>query len=254
MNGAKNIRLCVFGNSHVVPVRANWDDVEGLEGIRATFFCAGGRKLSRLKIEDGAIVPTKRELADTLMRTSRGVGKVVPADYDAALVVGLQTGIRRLWGLYASHRLAEHARERHVMISTACLDTAIDAMLAKSIAVRIFEMLAELGMQRIFLVPDPNTPEQYAMGRRLLSDRVTNAFLAESFDRGLSRLEERHGVTVIRQRAETMRDGLTLAGYSLAADDEMLGRETSVIRMLHGNKSFGLTVAEDVATALAEAA
>ncbi len=248
------LRLCVIGNSHTVPVRANWNQVEGLDEVDATFFCAGGRKLGRLKIENDEIVPASRDLARTLMRTSRGVGRIIPSDYDAVLVVGLQTGIKRLWGVYSSHRLADHATKRHVVISNECFDTTIDAMLSKSLAVRIFEMLAELGMRKIYLVPDPNTPEQYAVDRRLLADAQVNAFVAAAFDQGLTRMAARHGITLIRQRPETMRDGLTLANYSLAADDLAEGRETSTIRMMHGGKAFGLIVAQDVAAALSGAA
>jgi hypothetical protein len=254
MTAPEQLRLCVIGNSHTVPVRANWTKVAGLDVVDATFFCAGGRKLECLKVEDDAVVPDNDELAETLMRTSRGVGRIVPGDYDAALVVGLQTGIRRLWGLYASHRLAEHAGPRHVVISDACLDTTIDAMLAKSTAVKVFTMLAPLGLRRVYLVPDPNTPEQYAVDRKILANVQINAFLAAAFGRGLRRLAAHHDVTVIHQRAETMRDGLTLANYSLAADDLEEGRETSLVRMLHGSNSFGLLVAQDVAAALARAA
>ncbi len=248
------LRLCVIGNSHVVPVRANWHQVVGLQDVDATFFCAGGRKLGRLKIDDGKIVPTSRDLAHTLMKTSRGVGQIVPSDYDAALLVGLQTGIKRLWGVYASHRLTKHAKSKHVIISNDCFDTTIDAMLGQSIAAKVLDMLAELGMRKIYLVPDPNTPEQFAQDRRLLADGEINAFVAGAFDRGLSRMAVRHGITVIRQRPETMRNGLTLANYSLAAEDLAEGRETSSIRMMHGSKAFGLIVAQDVAAALTGAA
>lgn len=254
MTEPQRLRLCVIGNSHTIPVRANWSKVAGLELLDTTFFCSGGRKLDGLQVEDSAIVPANEELSEALMRTSRGIGRIIPSDYDAALVVGLQTGIRRLWGVYASHRLAQHANPRHVIISESCLDATIDAMLAKSIAVKLFAMLVDFGISRLYLVPDPNTPEQFAVGRKILANAEINAFLAAAFDRGLRRLEARLGVTVIHQRAETMRNGLTLANYSLAADDVAQGRETSPIRMLHGSDSFGMLVAEDVASALVRAA
>ncbi|QNE32579.1 hypothetical protein F1C10_11910 [Sphingomonas sp. NBWT7] len=250
MSVPDQLRLCVIGNSHVLPLRANWSSVAELEGVATTFFCASGRKLDGLKVEGSAIVPDNPALAEALKQTARVTDRIVPADYDAALVVGLQTGIRPLWDLYATHRLAEHARPRHVVISPACLEMAIEGMFARSVAVRIFALLRELGMNRIYLVPDPNTPEQYAVNRPTLADAAVNAFVSAAFDRGLAQLSARHGVTVIHQRPETKRDGFTLAHYSMSTDDEEEGRRTSRVRMLHASKAFGLLVAQDVAAAL----
>lgn len=250
MSPADRLRLCVIGNSHVIPLRASWSDVAELDYVDPTFFCASGRKLEALKIEGSAIVPGNRALAEALKQTARATERIVPAEYDAVLVVGLQTGIRPLWELYATHRLPEHARPRHVVISPACLDAAIDGLFARSVAVKVFTLLRELGMESIFLVPDPNTPEQYAVNRPMLADPAVNAFVAAAFDRGLARLAAHHGVTVIHQRPETISDGFTLARYSMSTDDEAEGRETSRVRMLHASKAFGMLAAQDVAAAL----
>jgi hypothetical protein len=58
------------------------------DGVRPTFFGAGGGLLRRLAREDDHLALMNEEGHASFVHTSGGVGRIVPNDYDAFLVVG----------------------------------------------------------------------------------------------------------------------------------------------------------------------
>lgn len=163
-------RICVLGNSHIGAAARGWKQVADQHpGREMTFFGAPWDLMGQLEIESDALVPQTPRLAKKLLRSSGGVERIVPADYDHVIIYGLQFGPRRILQLYRNFRpVSFEWREplpelppfrRNIdpvqAISERLFDRVAMTGLGASLAVRLAGQIRELSDVPVTLVPAP---------------------------------------------------------------------------------------------------
>lgn len=168
------VRIAVLGNSHLAAAKEGWDLIASDHpACELTFFGAPGLMMGDLAIEDRALVPRTGRLRKKLERSSNGLGRIVPADFDRFILYGLQFGPRRLLQLYRTFRPVSfewrgslellHPFRRCAdpvqTISEQFFDTAALSALRASHACRLAGHLRALSEAPIHLVAAPGFSE-----------------------------------------------------------------------------------------------
>lgn len=172
-------RICVLGNSHLAAAAQGWDCISDQHpGHTFTFFGAPWDLMGQLEIDDGALVPQTPRLAKKLRRSSGGLDRIVPTDFDRFILYGLQFGPRRIIQTYRNFRpVSFEWREplpdlppfrRNIApvqaISEKLFDRIALAGLGSSLAIRIAGQIAELTDAPMTLVPAPGFSAQVLSG------------------------------------------------------------------------------------------
>ena len=172
--------ICVLGNSHTKIIRNGWPD-----NLKTRYFCSSGVTLGSLKLEGTTLTTENKELAEQLSRTSGGMSMVELLNYDGFLIVGLQMTSRSLSQVYATHRLANDATGRHVVVSEPCLEETFYDTLNSSTAANLARFIRAVSKCPILIVPEPQPPEQFAVGRILWQHPAINQKMIFYFEKVL---------------------------------------------------------------------
>lgn len=102
------LRLCVIGNSHLAAYKLGWDALVAAgdplsRALAPVFFGAPRDGIRHLRAEGDRLVAGRKDLAESLARTSGGRDEIVPAEFDAVLLIGLSVSIKRVLRLYKTH-------------------------------------------------------------------------------------------------------------------------------------------------------
>lgn len=102
------LRLCVIGNSHIAAVKLGWDVAQSdgradMGGIAPTFFGAPRDGIRHAKLEEGSLVPKRKDVAEYFKLLSAGQDRIRLTDYDAFLLVGLNISSKRILRFYKTH-------------------------------------------------------------------------------------------------------------------------------------------------------
>ena len=102
------MRVCVIGNSHIASLKLGWDacvaeDPAAWSDVKPTFFGAPSDGMRHVNLQDGSIVPRRKDIAEHFQRMSGGQDRIRLADYDAFFLVGLNVSVKRILRFYKSH-------------------------------------------------------------------------------------------------------------------------------------------------------
>ena len=143
MTGAA--RICVLGNSHLGAAKLGWDQIaSAYPGVEAVFFGAPWDLMSDLVVDGDALVPGSERLRKKLVRTSGGLDRIVPSEFDRIVLYGLQFGPRRLLQLYRTCRTIA-CEWREPLENLAPMRRSIDPV--HLISGRLFDAAAMSGLE-----------------------------------------------------------------------------------------------------------
>lgn len=163
-------RICVLGNSHLGAAARGWLRVaEHHPGHELTFFGAPWDLMGQLDVDGDALVPRTERLAKKIRRSSGGLDRIVPADYDRIILYGLQFGPRRIVQLYRNFRPVSFEWRAQMpempplrrniepvqAISERLFDRIAMSGLSGSLAIRLAEQIRALGPVPLTLIPAP---------------------------------------------------------------------------------------------------
>lgn len=232
MTGAE--RICVIGNSHLGAAKLGWGDVAPMHPRQEmTFFGAPWDMLRDLDLQAGTLVARTEKLRHKLRRSSGGIDRIDPAQFDGFILYGLQFGPRRVLHTYRSFRpcsfewreelvdLAPFRRERGPVqaISERLFDKIAVAGLGGTLAVHIAAQIREVSDAPVKLVAAPGFSE-----RVLDSGDWDGPLGAGDLDRLATRVRTLlrkacpEGVQLVLPRAHLIRHGLFTARTYAAAN------------------------------------
>lgn len=82
------MNICVIGNSHVACLKKAWDTFK-TDDINIDFFAHQAQGMSALSVNGNSLVSTNDKLKQALIRSSLGKQTIIPAEYNAVVLVGL---------------------------------------------------------------------------------------------------------------------------------------------------------------------
>lgn len=219
------MRLCVIGNSHLAAIRLGWDTVAPeFPWLQMTFFGARADGLRDLQVKGGRLVPGTADLADKLAYTSGGLTEIDPAQYDAALLVGMNY----IPTMPAHAGLSQAVR---ALVARA----AYDASLAGLVFARLRAAAPQLPVHVM-----PNPLRRRVPGAEAAQAVVPYAVRLADFRRGLGE----GPVHVVGQPPETLVDDLYTAdayGIGAVALDQGRGaRAKNDDDVSHMNHDYGV--------------
>ncbi len=229
------MRLAIIGNSHTACLlHAIRDGGWAQPGLDIIFFAAIGQNLDQLRRSGDRLVPKSKALADSIRTTSGGLEDLVPADFDAFLLVGLGYNVPPV-----DRRLSQ-AVQQGVNVNTV----------KGSLAWRIAGMVRELSAGPILVQHSPlragDTGPQHD---EMLAKAV-------SYDRLIDRAETvwaELGARVVRQPVQTRyRDILSARSFSRGSRGlRGAGLAHQDTDRSHMNAAFGEIMLTEVAGMLA---
>lgn len=246
-------RYCFLGNSHIAAVKQGWDDTaDRYPGIEATMFAAGGKNFADIKIENGVIEPQTDELRDRLKNRSDGQERIVLADYDRFVVIGLGFDSVLISRIYKAYHTILHRKERPGQVPFVSVDVLAQMLLADlkdSLSYRLATAVRAHTGQRIHVCWVP-------LKRRAMLSIEKSAVAAEAFAeinaRGESELLQRvmervgvflarEGLDLITQPEETIDGGIfTIEEYSKAASlPKHTPNQNALLDIGHMNRRYG---------------
>ena len=240
-----SLNLCILGNSHMAAFKLAWEAIkQDYPDVRITFF--GGIKgvVSRLHVEDGAIVPDNGRIRESLLWTSGGLDRIT-GDYDAFLLIGMGLSYERLVHMFKNHRLPDMIETlKHSVqpISEAYLRAASEDFYSASGAVQNVEHVHAITSAPVFYIPCPLVSERALDDASYAYWRFVKGrdYMMNVYNSMLDRLRER--CTVVPQPEETVVDGIFTKGkYCVGAVrlEKGLDRAHDVRDYVHMNAEFG---------------
>lgn len=149
------MRLAVLGNSHLAAVRRGWDLVRDDYDADLTFFASTAGTMRQLKVAGGALVAATPKVRKSLRWTSGGLDRI-EGDYDAYVLVGMGVSYQHLMAILATHRTVELSDGGdHQLISEACLDTALEETVQRSVAMTVARRLKKITDAPLVCCPNP---------------------------------------------------------------------------------------------------
>ncbi|MCB1343151.1 MAG: hypothetical protein KDK24_19190 [Pseudooceanicola sp.] len=250
------MRLCFIGNSHTgMLVQALRESAP--QGVEATFFAHPGRGPEGVRLRNGQLRATTREMKRSLARL--GMPDVVDvAAQDAFVLVGMTATVFSLLPMLQTHRVfgwsADVADVERALVSETALEAEVAQVIATGLAVEFITKIRRVSAAPILLVAQP-APSEEAVGgkarhvglRRILrrgQGAAVQALLARAHARALS------GVTVLAQPEETLVHGyLSAARYMRGAGRLNPGGRQPEDDILHANVEYGALVLDQVLSA-----
>lgn len=197
-------------------------------------------------------------LTEWLSFTSGGLTTIDYADYDAAVLVGMQFRSHRalqLFGRFQPEFLRFDPKSR--LISEAAFRAYIRGRLTLSAAYHVMKMISEQSDIPVVVVPAPLPGEAIAdrggyrwlkNGAAPLATRWINDLVFEE----CRRLTETSGHRILLQPSHTIGpNGLTKPEYSVGAR-RLKGTEYDELDVSHMNTAFGLIMLDEIGKTLRE--
>ncbi|MCB6176731.1 hypothetical protein LHP98_01135 [Rhodobacter sp. Har01] len=102
------MRLCVIGNSHLAALKLGWDALSragdpAWAKVTPVFFGAPRDGMRQVRLDDGCIVPARKDIGEQFALMSGGQTRIRLGDYDGFVLVGLNVSIKRILRLYRTH-------------------------------------------------------------------------------------------------------------------------------------------------------
>ncbi len=206
------IRLCVIGNSHIGAIRRGWDTVErDYQNSSIDFFGSTGDSIKTLANIDGVLSSPDETVRAMLHRTSGGRESIVPASYDAFVVVGLGLSTDAVANVYRRFRPFTFAKADMRLISRACVAAAVSGLMQASLALQTARLVRSVSMAPIFCIPAPQPSsliqDEPVADAEWLSERALIDGLYELIMATAARIEAAEGFRFLWQPAETMEMG-----------------------------------------------
>lgn len=223
------MKVCVLGNSHAGSFKRGWDRLRERAGdTRLVFFASRQNGLAGLRAEGGALVPATPALARDSAYTSGGLERIVVADYDVFLTVGLGLRLPVL-----------DARLSAAVQAQVCRD-----QLARALNLRLVQLVRSVSPAPIWIAANPQRAadaEPRPAPHRLPYVQVHRVMQAQL---GLD------GATLLAQPAATLADGwhtdARFAKGSLRLDvgDRISNEAHDEGEPVHMNEDYGLACVE----------
>lgn len=228
------MRVAVIGNSHVQALAAGEALVPGFAGhVRTTYFGASADRMGQLEPRDGALVPATEDLRARIVRSSGGAERVVAADYDRFMLVGMDLSLHPVMNLYLTHALAEHLRPGLQPISRAAFARAVEGLLREAQSFAVLRALRSITDAPVDLVaaplPHPRIADPAMARGRWAHPWV--GFLHEAYGEALAHIAAADDVRILTQPAQTIAaPAFTRADFCLADEAHNLH---------HANDAYG---------------
>ena len=135
------MRICVLGNSHVASIKKAWDMMsQDYPDYEFMFFASRGIGLSKLKAEDGKLLPGDDSLRANLAFTSGSNGEIDPSDFDVFLVYGAN---------------CRPYFKTETFYSQTVLQASVEDYTQNSLAINLIKLLRQVTEKKIFLGHNP---------------------------------------------------------------------------------------------------
>jgi len=85
------MKICVIGNSHVAAIKLAYESSQPTPPHEMTFFAGLGRRIAKLEIADGMLIPPADDpkIQYAINVTSGGLTEINPSLYDRFLIIGM---------------------------------------------------------------------------------------------------------------------------------------------------------------------
>jgi hypothetical protein len=252
--------ICFIGNSHVGAWKRAWTNAEPpvRNGYAATFFASPGDRWRDLRLEGGVLVPGNEKLRSNLEKNSGGRDRIVCADYDAFVLIGLDSFLEML-GLCRSYGTLEHRAWVPIthLVTEQCLQAAIMGRLERTSV--LFKSIRTAFPGPIFISPRPFPSEAVLampeFGRYQQAARTNySTCLVKTYKSALNAMAARYDAEVLWQDDSTLRyPGYTRQEFAdgavrLAGDDRPYGPDNRG----HMNEAFGALLLDQLLRRLKE--
>lgn len=229
------MKICVIGNSHVACLKNGWEKLKvSYPGLELAFYASRQNRMRNLRVEEGKLTPTNKELKSDLIYTSANErGEIEVESYDAFFVYGLSLSFPKELGEF--------------YYSSSFKDQVFEDLVEKSLAFRVVKKLKEAGAKNIYASHQPIKAQS---GDECLVSEAP--FCYESDFGVLSEKMKPYGVVGIPQPGTTLSQNCrTLQKFSsgsvrLDVGDDISNDFHSPKDLSHMNGDFGALVLENL--------
>ncbi|MDB5663934.1 MAG: hypothetical protein JWS11_477 [Cypionkella sp.] len=249
------MRLCVIGNSHIAALKLGWDasvtaDPAAWADVKPTFFGAPSDGMRHVKLEDGFIIPKRKDIAEHFQRMSAGQDKIKLADYDGFFLVGLNVSVKRILRFYKTHAwVGLSADAEKTLVHPQFVQEFLTERYGSTRLVELATMIRSVVSTPIVAMAEPHWASWIRQGQAGTADygwdeaivagdavQIGAAFL-QSVTAALAPY-----ATLVPQPPETVQDGImTAAAYNKDAS-RLISGEGGGTDAAHMNAAFGQAI------------
>ncbi|GLS86078.1 hypothetical protein GCM10010873_10520 [Cypionkella aquatica] len=249
------MRVCVIGNSHIAALKLGWDallaaDPAAWAEVKPTFFGAPSDGMRHIKLEDGCIVPKRKDIAEHFQRMSGGQDKITLADYDGFFLVGLNVSVKRILRFYKTHAwvgLAPDAEK--TLVHPKFMEEFLTERYSSTRLVDMAAMLKSVTGRPVVAMAEPHWAAWIRHGQEGTADygwdkAITSGDapqIGAAFQQTVTAALAPYA-TLLPQPPETVQDGImTAAAYNKDAS-RLISGEGGGTDAAHMNAAFGQTI------------
>lgn len=256
-------RICVIGNSHVAAIKLGWDALVAAhdpltEALTPTFFGAPSDGVRHIRLQDGALVPKRKDIAEHFQRMG-GADRIRLAEFDAFLLIGLSVSIKRILRFYKSHAwVGLKGVEGKVLVHPAFARDHLAERYSETILGHTARMIRQGSDRPILAMAEPHwaewirhgapdTPE-YGWDRAILAG--DGAEMAAMFAASVADSLAGHAL-FLPQPPHTVAEGITTAAAFNKDASRLITGEGGGTDAAHMNAGFGQAIWQAVPGLLA---
>ena len=257
------MRVCVIGNSHIAALKLGWDaavaaDPAAWADMRPVFFGAPSDGMRHVKLEDGCIIPKRKDIAEHFQRMSGGQDHIRLADYDGFFLVGLNVSVKRILRFYKTHAWVGLGTDAEkVRVHPKFMEEFLTERYGSTRLVELAAMIKSTSAAPVVAMAEPHWASWIRHGQEGTADYGWDKAIAAgdaiqigaAFQQTVTAALAPYAV-LVPQPPETIEDGImTAAAYNKDAS-RLISGEGGGTDAAHMNAAFGQAIWPQVRQAL----